>query len=69
MIRKPLSVKKTSTPRKPPGIQPRVVGEDGEDGDGAETVEGRPIAELEGFGGPRHDGEWSGKKLARSLVH
>ena len=35
----------------------RVIGEDGEHGDSAETIESRPIAEIEGFGGPRHAGE------------
>ena len=37
--------------------QSRVVDHDGEHGDAAETIESRPIAELEGFGAPRHAGE------------
>ena len=35
------------------------------DSDGAETIEGRPIAKLEGFRATRHSWQVIGKKLAR----
>jgi len=46
----------------------RVISEDREHGDAAETIEGGPIAELGGFGATRHACE-IGKKLASLLTH